>query len=347
MLYAPIAGFAERRDVPLATRVPLAVFGPPNERLVEGLRHTKAAAIFLPRAFFANLIHWPALAHQIGHDVVASTRDAATTLRAELGLPVDAELAGSGVNAFGITSASPAADEFSHFHSLWFETLFSDVFATLSVGPAHLLSMCEPSASGAATAPPADARAAMPRHLRVLLTGHCLELCGEEDIADELASEWVCRVGSPSSLTLETPQGSFEAPLAPLVGIGRELVSRLYRQPLATFGSFPLSAIPGVDWGPAAAAEARRVAAALRAGRIPQQKNPRTLIAGALLAYRAVPAKRPEILRAARAALTGRRDVAQLARRRAPSSARDAFLLYTVLGAPRAHRRRGFLDRRG
>jgi hypothetical protein len=304
------------------------------------------------------------VAHEIGHDFLASVQGLEPALRRELGLPDEAD----GTRPLRLDRGDIDLSELTRVAGAWFEEIFCDVFGTLMCGPAYVTSMAaifgarehvaevitvhlDETGARYGTHPPA--------HLRVLLGCRVLDRAGFSAEARALREGWEARhAGDGPGLTrilfpmtgtyLAVPAGLYDE----LIG---EIVERLYSGPLQALSGFGLQDISGLDYGPHEHQEALRAQGALLAGRVPRVRDARAVIAGAALSTAAQPAQRSEILRRARAAIpavgTGERrpDAFQEAKEDAPRGAAgwlgasrsevlEALVLREVLAPPRGLR---------
>jgi hypothetical protein len=134
-----------------------------------------------------------------------------------------------------------------------------------------------------------------------------------------------------------------------------EIVRAIYEEAFDALAGIPLRSIPGLDLGPREHQAALDARAAYFAGRAAPTRDPRALIAGAVLAWHQRPDLAPRILRAARATIPsvgiGRRRLRERAARDVaaagpaaaegldPALARDAILLSAILDPPPGLRR--------
>lgn len=363
--YGPIVRFAEAEGLPLTTGDPATRLGPFDLAIWTGFIPTSVAPIFLPRGFFETTVWWPAIAHEIGHDFLASVEDLDWRLRDELGLP--SELVGTRPLAF--SSEGLPVRELERVFGGWFEEIFSDVFGTLMCGPGYVAAMTELFAS---PHEPRDALTAFvdasgrrydphpPRHLRVVIGCQVLARAGFGEDARRLRGRWEGRHRleqgqAPDRLIFPTGMGQLALPLEVFERIAGELVEKLYAGPLAALGGFGLEDVSGLDYGPHEHAEGLRAKAALLAGGVPAVRDPRAVITGAVLAALERPELDRSILERARRAIPGagtgevRPDRYQMAPTLAPvatrvdtgsldaATVREAIITHALLSA--RHRR--------
>ncbi|WP_437708285.1 hypothetical protein WMF45_29755 [Sorangium sp. So ce448] len=354
--YAPVIAFARAEGLPLRSGAPATQLTDFDLAIWTGFIPTSIAPIFLPVDFFSTPLRWPALAHEIGHDFLASVDGLEPALRRELGL------GGERVRPLAPDGARIGAPALRRVFGVWFEEIFCDVFGTLMFGPAYVLTMSElffqedePYASIVVQTDVTGARydEHPPPHLRVLIGCMVLERGGLNEDARVLREAWARRHAEVSLDDLLLPVGGAfrPVPLAPFAAMAAWIVERLYAGPLTALSGFGLQDISGLDYGPHERQEASRARDALLAGRVPAVLDARALLAGAVLAAHQVPAQSLSILIRARAAIPAlgtaeRRPDAFGSRLDASSVALDrravaeALLFREVLLPPRALRTR-------
>jgi hypothetical protein len=310
--YAPIMDFAKAEGLPLRSSAPATQLTDFDLSIWTGFIRTSIAPIFLPADFFSTALRWPALAHEIGHDFLASVEGLEGNLRRELGLPS----ADAGARPLPFGAGGLDASDLGRVFGAWFEEIFCDVFGTLMCGPAYVVTMSEcfasrldprrilivfPDQTGSRydTHPPA--------HLRVLVGCAVLERAGFTDDARSLQEAWARRHGGGAypldRLLFPIGRQLAALPLGFFADIARALVERLYAGPLKALSGFGLQDVSGLDYGPHEHMESLRARDALLGGRIPGVRDPRAILAGAVLAAAQRPELEPRILAAARAAI--------------------------------------------
>jgi len=358
--YKPVLEFASMNRLPLTSATPVTVLSPFDLGIWTGFIPTGVAPIFLPPEFFDRLVWWPALAHEVGHDFLAATSNADDRVRSQLGISAEA----LGVVPLNMTEEGISVHEIHRVFGAWFEEIFCDVFGTLMAGPAYGYSMLELFASPhdprrVATVA-LDPRGRMPRydthpprHLRVLLCAHVLELAGEHESAASIRDEWTAIHGEIEGIVYPVAGGAIGIPIEPIVERMTEIADSLYREGLEGFDGRSLSAIPGVDWGPHMASASRRAMGEMLSGRAPTSEPPRAVIAGAVLAWREQPDLEGQLIELARRAIVGVTETREDAydsggfedqaagdelRGLEANELRDAFVVHTLLAPPPALR---------
>ncbi|WP_437807340.1 hypothetical protein [Sorangium sp. So ce1078] len=308
--YAPVIAFARAEGLPLRSGSPVTQLTRFDLAIWTGFIPTSIAPIFLPADFFATPLRWPALAHEIGHDFLASVDGLEPALRRELGLPARRERA----RPLALEDDRAGPSELRRVFGVWFEEIFCDVFGALMFGPAYVLTMSElffqeddPHASLAIQTDAGGARydEHPPPHLRVLVGCMVLERAGLGEAARALREAWARRHAEVAldELLLPAGRGWHPFPLSPFTETAERLVDRLYAGPLVALSGFGLQDISGLDYGPHEHQEGLRARDALLAGRVPAVRDARALLAGAVLAAHQAPERALLILTWARAAI--------------------------------------------
>jgi hypothetical protein len=301
--YQPIIDFARAKDLPLTTGYPATQLTEFDLAIWIGFIPTSIAPIFLPREFFTRAAWWPALCHEIGHDFLASVR----------GLePRSADL-GSQLLAF--RPGGLDLREISRLFGGWFEELFCDVFGTMMCGPAYVATMLQ--LFGATS----DVREVLivpldptgqrydphpPRHLRLLAGCAVLERAGLHADARRLRAEWDARhtaARGPDRILFPYGDGLVPLPLELFTPSLTRIVEQLYAGPCDALGGFGLQDMSGLDYGPHEHADGLRARDALLRGQVPRVRDPRAVVAGAVLAALARPDAEAQIIADARAAI--------------------------------------------
>jgi hypothetical protein len=203
-----------------------------------------------------------------------------------------------------------------------------------------------------------------PAHLRVLVGCAVLERAGFTDDARALQEAWSRRHGDVAyaldRLLFPVGQQLLALPFSLFADVARALVDRLYAGPLKALSGFGLQDVSGLDYGPHEHQESLRARDALLGGRVPTVRDPRAILAGAVLAAKQRPELEPRILAAARAAIpavgTGEARPDAFAPAGAPAgragaletdrrAVLEALVLREILGPPMALR--GFPSSRG
>ncbi|WP_437670086.1 hypothetical protein [Sorangium sp. So ce131] len=308
--YAPVIAFARAEGLPLRSGAPATQLTDFDLALWTGFLPTSIAPIFLPPDFFSTPAYWPAIAHEIGHDFLASVEGLEPALRRELGLPGGARPA----RLRALDGDDIAAPELTAALGAWFEEIFCDVFGTSMLGPAYVLTMsslfAREDAPYEVIAVHTDAAGARydphpPPHLRVLIGCMALERGGFPAQARAISEGWARRhAGAPlDALLFPARRGWRPVPLSPFVEASASIVERLHAGPLVSLSGFGLRDVRGVDYGPHMHMEALRARDVLRAGRVPSARDARAIVAGAVLAAQDYPGQAIAILANARAAI--------------------------------------------
>jgi hypothetical protein len=350
--YQPLMDFARAEGLRLTSAEPVTEMGPYDIATWTGFLPTGLAPIYLTPDFFDRVAWWPTLAHEIAHDFFAACVGVEDGLRRQLRLASEE----AGRRPLSVSQGGISLYEIGRIFAGWFEEIFCDVVGTLMLGEAYVQSMIDLFAprSGnllAVTQVAIDDTGRAydlhpPEHLRVLLGAHALECIGQRRGAEKVRARWLERCGgAPEALLFPTRIGRIAVPIAPILGVGIDLVTRLLEEQLSALAGYRLSDIPGVDFGPHEEADVRRVAEDLQEGRVPRLTRARPVIAGAVLAALADPAAEPAILTLARRAIPAvgtaehgpdayDQPALAIAATLDPAAAREAFLLHTILSPP-------------
>jgi hypothetical protein len=302
--YRPLFEFARGSGVRLRSSRAATFLGDKDMAIFTGFIPAGLAPIILPSAWSTEIGWWPALAHEIGHDFHASVVGFDAELRRRTGLGASAGLPRPNAR---LTDADLQAA-----YAAWLAELFADAFGTLMLGAAFVTTMMwsfadakepqnvlviRPAAAGTYEEHP-------PSHLRVVLACRLLAGIGFPREAAELEAEWRRRHGSPAHFFLPTRAGTWlRIAEAPYLAYGEAIVGTLYLEPFPSLGGIPLRSIPGLDLGPREHQAALDARDAYVAGREAETRDPRCLIAGAVLAWKDRPALSARVLGAARATI--------------------------------------------
>lgn len=311
--YQPVIDFARAEGLPLASARPVAELSPFDLAIWSGFASTSLAPVFLPPGFFERTAWWPALAHEIGHDFLLSIPQLRDRLASELSLPGES----IGTIPLQLRPTGITQQDLWRIHGGWFEELFADVFGTLMCGPAYVATMVElfsfQNDPREVLFVPVDRRTGRydphpPRHLRVQAGCAVLERAGFGQQAKDLLARWRQRNQLPEegAAPLYVLMGSswVSLPDAAVLPLTTALVERLYEGPHQALNGFGLQDISGLDYGPHEHEEALRAKADLLNGRVPGVRDPRAVIAGAVLAGLEAPEKDAVILDRARKAIS-------------------------------------------
>jgi hypothetical protein len=189
-----------------------------------------------------------------------------------------------------------------------------------------------------------------PGHVRVVCAARLLGQMAYGKEGDDLERAWRQRHNQPDRLFFPATTGEWMAVAdEPVIQRASAVGTALYATGLTALAGAPLRSIPGLDFGPREHARAKEVKAALAAGRRPMLRDPRLLIAGAVLAWYERTDDRARIYRVTRDCIEGisgepRRaaTAAEPAQADQPLDAdvlRDAILLDLVLSPPPRLRR--------
>ncbi|MEO6954644.1 MAG: hypothetical protein ABI321_22790 [Polyangia bacterium] len=350
--YAPIVEYCKQRDIALTSdRAATAIDG--DKLFFMSIDDPAGlATIVLPSSFSTEISTWPAIAHEIAHDFFRSVGGLPQQLRAQLALGTNVALLGpeDGKASVGTIAERAVA--------AWMEELFADAFGTMMLGPAYLHTMMRSFASpdeperalamayeGEKKRPVYEAHP--PGHVRVVAGCRLLGRMGYGKEADALEATWRKLHGNPTSVYSALADGRWvRVPEDVVLDRAAEVGTSLYMQGLDCLRGQPLRSVAGLDFGPREHEQARRIGDRLAAGRPIDVKDPRLLVAGAVLGTVAMPKRAASIYALARNAIEGVDEPeAELALRDdvagfevGPAAAREAFLAGVLLGPPVSRR---------
>ncbi len=361
-LLEPLREHASALDLPLPRREVICapVPRPDWEAVIFGLISPRHPLVLVEDDFEADLLRWPALAHEVGHVVVDSLPEFEKELQTIAGWTGKGEL-------IQVVGGQLQGSIHAPFVA-WRQEIWCDVYTTLTLGPAALAGFlhvfAQPddpeSVLTAATDGPSYA-AHPPAHLRVLITAAVLEhmgfdkearearvrwraLHGFSDTETELTDQEAPVEGDPT-LTLRIPASPnvvLKMPESLAMQIARKLLDPLLNGPLQSLGGVCITDIPGLVLTAGRHAKVLRRKGDLLAGR-PFTDEPSIVLAAAILAREAKPQEAPRISAGLRRAILGRfgedlRPKGHIARtepqRTYGNAVRDAILLREILAPP-------------
>jgi hypothetical protein len=350
----PIVDFAKGEGIKLAIDRAATFLGDKDLGIYLGLAPTRLAPVVLPAAWAREVGWWPALAHEMGHAFFSSVSGLAVEVRQGLNLP-SRPRARPGSMTVNLSDVDGAYDA-------WLDEIFADAFGTLMLGPAYVATMMwsfarpsEPAQTLVIAPAQSGYEEHPPGHLRVVLACRLLSEIGFPTDGDRLEAEWRKLHREPDRLYLQTLGGGWLAiDEESFLERGTAITTAIYEESWSALAGIPLRSIPGLDLGPREHQSALEVRRALLDGEPATTRDPRILIAGAVLAWREKPLLATKILRAARATIpsvgVGRGQLRKRAERDAGAAGpgvlgvsiedfRDAVLMSAVMAPPPGRRR--------
>ena len=327
--YAPILEFARSQGLDLRTSTPVVVSGNWTLSIVPRFASTRVAPLRLPRGFGRSVWLWPAIAHEIAHDLYYSIDGLEADLHDRLGLPQEVRAP---------TSQHEIDPAWLHqLFGAWLSEIFADTMGTLMLGPAYVETMRRtfrnPN-SAQRTAAIFAAHGSIdehpPQRLRLYMATRVLHHLGRHQEADSLWERW----------ETEHPEvGLYYLPLAgQWIGLSDEslhaladsIVDVLLEQSWPELDGYRLMNIPGFAYLHAEHAEVERLRATLALGKT-VQGDVRWIMAAAVLAAAEQPTLHDQILEAAQRSIIGigteeRRTEAPKVRRRARGAIADTLV---------------------
>lgn len=266
----------------------------------------RVAPIVLPREWALEVAWWPALVHELGHVFYRSVgpRGARPSLDAEL----RARFKLSQRISLPSGRGQLTEDDVWCAVSAWLDELFADAFGVMMLGPAFIYTMMwsfRGTPQEVITVQRTDDgkfEEHPPAHVRVVLGCRVLAEMGYQAEARHLEAHWRRQCGNPQALWFPTQVGRWAGVAdAAVMGLAGAVVASFYEEGFASLGGKPLRSIPGLDFGPREHQAAIDAATDLLERRPPSTRDPRILIAGAVLAWSRAPKQGFLILRGARA----------------------------------------------
>jgi hypothetical protein len=195
------------------------------------------------------------------------------------------------------------------------EELFADAFGTMMLGPAYVHTMMwsfgSPSEPVMAVAIAPTKQGTYeehpPGHIRVVVACRLLGLMGYGALGDRLEASWRRAHREPRFVYFPTRTGGWatvsdESVVARALNVAEALYEG---DGVASLNGFPLRSIPGLDFGPREHEAALSIKDAMLAGRKPTLKDPRLVIAGAVLAWAEKPSEAARVLKVSRDLIQG------------------------------------------
>ncbi|MDH3199830.1 MAG: hypothetical protein OEM15_02950 [Myxococcales bacterium] len=301
--YAPLLELASAHGLGLRTSTPVVVSGDWALSIVPRFASTRVAPLRIPRGFGRSLWLWPAIAHEIAHDLYYSVDGLEADLHDRLGLP----------QRLSAPSSEREIDPgwLRQLFGAWLAEVFADTMGTLMLGPAYVETMRrafrDPDSAHRTSAifagdgwidehPPA--------RLRLYMASRVLHHLGRHQEGDSLWARWEAEHGEV---------GLYYLPLAGRwVGLSDEslhaladsIVDTLLGQSWPELADFQLMNIPGFAYLHAEHAETQRLRAQLARGET-VHADVRWIMAAAVLAAAEQPALHDPILAAARLSIIG------------------------------------------
>jgi hypothetical protein len=356
--YTPIVEYCDNRGIPLSSDRTATMVGGDKLFFLSIDDPTGLAAIVLPETFAGELMTWPAIAHEIAHDFFRSVNGLPGELRRACELGDDVRLVAPPGQATSADVSRFMASVVQRANNAWVEELFADAFGTMMLGPAYIETM---SASFGSPERPALALAIMsedgpngpryeehpPGHVRVVVGCRLLARMGYGKEADRLEQAWRARHGDPEAVYVPLPNGRWVSiPETTVLDRAETVGQILYMTGLPCLRGQPLRSLTMLDFGPRESEQAKRVARSFVSQQPARTRDPRVLVAGAVLATVEAPARAAAIYALAREAIVGVGERARAAAELATEAGqlgvidaramREAMILQALLASRRA-----------
>lgn len=301
--YAPILEFARSQGLRLRTSTPVVVIGDWQLSIIPRFASTRVAPIRAPKGFASDILLWPALAHEVAHDLYYSVDGLEADLHRRLDLPHDVRLPDDYQDVDReFVRALPGA---------WLSVVFADIIGTLTLGPAYVENMRHafrdpesPHRTAAIFQTDGFIDPHPPRRLRIYIGTRVLHHLGRHEEADSIWARW------------EAEHQELDLYFLPLggrwVGLNQDtlharadaVVDLLIEEPWPELDGYALTDIPGFAYLHPAHTEVARVMQSLRTGDA-RGEDVRWIMAAAVLLVVEDPALHDEILAAAQRSIVG------------------------------------------
>ena len=296
--YRPFAEFARAHGLRLPDRVVIAAKtrGGQLPMPVSGV-----ALIHLPAGFERDVRSWPSIAHEVAHDLYQSVDRLESDLHHRLRLPyhlpapsVEMELDGTFIR---------------EMFGPWLAEVFSDVLATVMLGPAYgetlrhdLRDRNAPHRTAAVLARDGLIDRHPPARLRLYIASQVLRRLGREEEGRRLWQQW--QADHPEVGFFYLPLGGqwVGVPDDTLTTVADSIIATFLDEPWPELDGFRLMSIRGLAYSHAEQAEVERLMPILIEG-VSAEADARWVVAAAVLATIEAPSARGQILGAARRSL--------------------------------------------
>ncbi|MGB5813406.1 MAG: hypothetical protein WBG86_22920 [Polyangiales bacterium] len=301
--YAPILEFAGSQGLRLRTSTPVVITGDWPLSIVPRFASTRVAPIRVPRGFAQSVWLWPALAHEIAHDLYYSVDGLEDGLHTRLGLPTEVDSPRSEREIDG----GFVRDLFG----AWLSEVFADVMGTMTLGPAYVETMRrafrQPTAPHE-TAAVFEAQGVIEEHpparLRLYMATRVLHHLGRHEEADAQWSKWEAEHADVDLYFLPLSGRWVGLSSESVHAVADSIVEALLEETWPEFADHRLTNIPGFAYLHADHAEVQHAVSELARGAIPRT-DVRWIMAAAVLAAAAQPNREDRIRETAQIAILG------------------------------------------
>ncbi len=301
--YAPILEFARGHGLDLSTSTPVVVSGDWALSIVPRFASTRVAPLRLPRGFGRSLWLWPAIAHEIAHDLYYSVEGLEADLHERLGLP----------QRLSAPSSSHEIDPawLRQLFGAWLSEVFADTIGTLMLGPAYVETMRrafrDPESAHRTSAIFASngwIDEHPPARLRLYMATRVLHHLGRHQEADSLWARWEAEHAEVDLYYLPLAGQWVGLSDESLHALADSIIDTLLERSWPELSDYRLINIPGFAYLHAEHAETERLQAEMANGRA-VRGDARWIMAAAVLAAAQQPTLHDQILEAARLSIIG------------------------------------------
>lgn len=301
--FAPLLSFLDAEDIPHHIGTPTVLFGDWPLSIDLSFLHLPIAPVRLPDAFRSSVYLWPALAHEVAHDVYFGVEGLEDELFETLSLP---DALAAPLEPQDYVEVPP-----EYLMGPWLPEVFADLLGVLQMGPAYAIAMARlfaepdrPEATRAAGVQQGLIAPHPPADLRIRLAAELLIILGRAAEAQALMDGWTRVHGETERYYMPTADGRY-------AGLARDYlldpavatVHALMEEQWHTLSGHGLMDIPGLSYLHAEHAQVLRQVPHLSDARS-VRAEPRLVVAAAVLAVEAG-APQPRVMSALRGSIAG------------------------------------------
>ena len=327
--YRPVLEFARSHGLDLRTSTPIVVTGNWPLSIAPRFAATRIAPLRVPRDFGRSVWLWPAIAHEVAHDLYYSVDHLEAGVHESLGLPsrVAAPRDDSEIDPVWLRA----------LYGAWLVEVFADVTGTLMLGPAYVETMRRafrnpdaPHQTAAVFTNGGWIDEHPPRRLRLYMATRVLRRLGRHQEGSDLWERWEAEHAGIAFYFLPLAGRWVGLSDDAMHGVADSVVDALLERAWPELANYGLLSIPGLPYLHAEHAEVERLKARLARGET-VDADVRWIMAAAVLAADAQPSSHDRILEAALRSIIGvgeerRSAPVARARRAAPGNIADALV---------------------
>ena len=281
-LYRPLLEFQDRRDLPLSTRHTAALIGEVSGSLTATLAGVSVAPIEVSVRLQHDVVAWPGIAREVGHDILLSLGGFEAELRRAAGFPE--------ARSVDLTAGYLTEEHVVRSLGGWLTPLCADGIAALLLGPAYLAHLIaleripdQPFKVRAVQVVQGHVAPTPPAELRVQMAAAVLERVGFAAEAVSLLETWNQVHGADLEFYFPVGSGRY-ATLGEdfYVQPTRDLARVLCSEQVEALSGMHLLDVPGLHHSLGRQRQAEAVSKAFALGNT-RQDDSRAVVAGAAL----------------------------------------------------------------